>query len=113
LARQADQVNLQVQEAYERVRTSERSVLLYQSTILTAAEANVKAARSAYETGKIPFVALIEAQRNLVNLHDHYYEAVADYFRRKATLERVVGGSLVSLPSLTGQDSPNPCRGVP
>jgi outer membrane protein TolC len=94
LDRQTDQVNLQVQEAYERVRKSQKSVLLYEKSILTAAEANVNAARSAYETGKVPFLALIEAQRNVVNLRDRYYEVLADYFRRLAALERAVGGPI-------------------
>ena len=90
-----DQVNFQVQEAYARVLRSERSVRLYRDTILKAAETNVKAAQSAYVTGKTPFLSLIEAQRNLVMLRDRYYEAVADYFRRHAALERAVGGALV------------------
>jgi outer membrane protein TolC len=98
LARLMDQVNYQVQEAYARVQRSERSVRLYRDTILKAAEANVKAAQSAYITGKIPFLSLIEAQRNVVGLRDRYYEAVADYFRRRATLERAVGGPLLSAP---------------
>lgn len=94
LDRLKDQVGFQVQEAYEKVRKSEKAVRLYQKTILPAAEANVKAAQAAYTTGKTPFLSLIEAQRNLINLRDRYYEAVADYFRRGATLERVVGGPL-------------------
>src|SRR5262249_54225373 len=64
LAKLTDQVNFQVQEAYARVQRSERSVRLYRETILKAAEANVKAAQSAYITGRIPFLSLIEAQRN-------------------------------------------------
>jgi outer membrane protein TolC len=94
LARQTDQVNFQVQEAYEKVARSEQSVGLYEKTILPDAKKNVEAARSAYETAKIPFVTLIEAQRNRVMLLDQYYEAVADYFRRRAALERAVGGPL-------------------
>jgi hypothetical protein len=35
----------------------------------------------------------------LVDLRDKYYEAIADYHRRRATLERMVGGPLeASLP---------------
>jgi outer membrane protein TolC len=93
-----DQVTLQVEEAYEQVRESEQVVRLYDQTILPAARRNVEAARSAYRTGKIPFLTLIEAQRNLVNLRDRWYEAQADYLRRRATLERVTGGPLPSLP---------------
>jgi outer membrane protein TolC len=86
------QVHLQLQEAYEQVSESEQVVRLYQKTILPAARGNVEAARSAYETGKAPFLTLIEAQRSRAGLRDRYYEALADYHRRKATLERVLGG---------------------
>jgi outer membrane protein, heavy metal efflux system len=91
-----DQVNFQLQEAYEQVVESEQIVLLYEKTILPDARRNVEAARSAYETGKTPFLSLIEAQRNQAGLLDRSYEALADYFRRRATLERVIGGSLAT-----------------
>jgi outer membrane protein TolC len=94
LDRLTDQVNFQVQEAYARVRRSERSVHLYRDTILRDAEANIKAAQAAYITGRTPFLSVIEAQRNAVNLRDRYYEAVADYFRRRAALDRAAGGPL-------------------
>ena len=97
LARLTDQANFEVQQAYEQVRESERVVRLYEATILPAAEANVKAAQSAYVTGRIPFLSLVEAQRGVVGLRDRYYEAVADYFRRRAALERAAGGPLTAL----------------
>jgi cobalt-zinc-cadmium efflux system outer membrane protein len=89
-----DQVSLQLQEAYEQVVESEKIVHLYEQTILPASRNNVAAARSAYETAKAPFLSLIEAERNEVTVLDRYYESVADYFRRRATLERVIGGPL-------------------
>jgi outer membrane protein TolC len=94
LADRTNRVSFEVQEAYAEVVESERSVRVYEQTILPAARQNVEAAASAYEAAKIPFLSLIEAQRNRVLLLDRYYEAVADYFRRLATLERVVGGPL-------------------
>jgi outer membrane protein TolC len=102
LARRTDQVNLQVQEAYAQVRESERVVRLYTETILPTAEANVRAAQSAYETGKIPFLSLIEAQRNVIGLRDRSYEALAEYYRRRAALERAIGGPL--LPASVAQE---------
>jgi outer membrane protein TolC len=86
-----DQVNFQVQEAYEQVVESEKSVRLYENTILPAARENVKTAQAAYVTGKTPFLSLIEAQRNLVDLRDRFYSNSADYFRRRANLDRAVG----------------------
>jgi outer membrane protein TolC len=90
----ADQVNFQVHQAFEQVRESERVVSLYEQTILPAAQQNIKAALAGYTTAKVPFLSLIEARRNLVMLRDRYYEAIADYHRRRATLERVVGRPL-------------------
>jgi cobalt-zinc-cadmium efflux system outer membrane protein len=98
LTSRTDQVNLQVQEAYEQVLESEKAVRLYDDTILPAANRNVQEARQAYVANRIPFLSLIEAQRNLVELRDRYYEAFAEYYRRQATLERVIGSPPVHAP---------------
>ncbi|MBX9678395.1 MAG: TolC family protein [Gemmataceae bacterium] len=89
-----NQVNLQVAEAYEQLVESARVLELYAKSISPAAREGVKAAQTAYVTGKSPFTTLIEAQRSLVGVQDREYEATSDYFRRLATLERAVGGSL-------------------
>jgi outer membrane protein TolC len=103
LTSKTNQVILQVQEAYEQLVESERVLDLYKNRILPDAEANVKAAEAAYnDAGKIPFLSLIEAQRNLVSLRDRNYEATADYFRRLATLERVIGGPVPRV-AMTGE----------
>jgi outer membrane protein TolC len=94
LASRVNQVQFQVEEAYQQMVESERILDLYKKDVLPAAERNVTAAQKAYENTKIPFLSLIEAQRNVVNLRDRFYEATADYFRRRATLERVIGGPL-------------------
>ena len=96
LARQTDQASFEVSQAYEQVAESDRVVQLYEQTILPAARNAFKAAQTAYATGRVPFLTLIEAQRNVVMLRDRYYEAKADSFRRRAALERAVGGPAVS-----------------
>jgi outer membrane protein TolC len=111
---QIDQVNFQLQEAYEQVVESEQGVRLYDKTILPAAKSNVEAARSAYEANRTPFLTLIEAQRNRVGLLDGYYEEFADYFRRRAALERAVGGPITpsAAPGLEPSRGPGRCSGV-
>jgi outer membrane protein TolC len=69
-------------------------VRLYDESILKAARDNVKSAQPAYVAGKIPMLSLIDAERNLVNLRDRYYQAIADYFSRRAALERAVAGPM-------------------
>lgn len=94
LARATDRVNFEVQEASAQLRESTRVLRLYETDILPTAELNVKSARAAYTAGQVPFLSLLEAQRNAVELRDRYYETVAAAGRRRATLERVVGGPL-------------------
>lgn len=88
----ADRIGLEVETAGARLRESERAVRLYDADILPAATKSVQSAQSAYVTGKVPFVTLLDAQRTAVSLRDRYYAVVADYFRRAAELERAVGG---------------------
>jgi outer membrane protein TolC len=94
LNRLTDDVNYAVDQAYQETGESDKTVRLYEQTILPAAEQNVKSAQTSYTTAKIPFISLIEAERSVVGLRDRYYEATADAFRRRAALERAVGGPL-------------------
>jgi outer membrane protein, heavy metal efflux system len=91
LDRLTDQVNFQVQEAYEQVLETGQVVALYEETILPAAQNNVKSAQPAYSTGQIPLLSYLETQRNLVSLRDRYYEVIAEHFRRRAALDRAIG----------------------
>lgn len=108
LARKTDQVNFEVQEAYARVLEAEKTARLYDEKILKAARLNIEDARSAYISGQIPFVSLIRAERDLVDLFDRYYQAVANYHSQLATLERVVGARLATLRGKAGQPGPLP-----
>jgi outer membrane protein TolC len=97
LEKQINQVRFEVQQAYAQVKQTQKAVRLYQETVLPNAVSNTKAAEAAYTTGKIPFLALIQAQRDLVGLKDRHVELVASYQTRLATLERVIGGGPLSL----------------
>lgn len=93
------QTRLEIKERAEELSESERMLDLYEQSILRSAQEGTRTAESAYTTGQTPFVSLIEAQRNLVMLRDRYYEVLADYFRRRASLERSIGGPLAAPPS--------------
>lgn len=100
LLRLTDRVNFEVQEAAEQVREAEDIVRLYDTKVLPAAEANIKEAQTAYVNGKVPFLNLVEAQRNRVGLKDRYFEIIAEVVRRRAALDRAVGDVV---PTLTGR----------
>jgi outer membrane protein TolC len=85
-----DQANFQIDQAYQEAREGAETVRLYETKILKDAQANVEAAQPAYRTGLIPASNLLEAERAFVELKDRYFQAVADYLRRRATLDRAV-----------------------
>lgn len=101
LAKLVAQVGLQVQEAYEQVREAEQAIKLYEESALPAARENVRLAQAGYTVGRIPFLNLIEAQRNLVELRDRQFELLAEARRRRATLDRAVGAGLAPSPLVT------------
>jgi cobalt-zinc-cadmium efflux system outer membrane protein len=94
-----DDINREVQTAFERFDESQQTVGLYTHQILPAARKNVASAFAAYEAGGGDFLRLVAAQRQLIALQERYQESVADYHRRRVELERVAGQPLPSVPA--------------
>jgi outer membrane protein TolC len=90
-----DAIRNDVQAAYARLVESRRINELYQQSLLPIAQQNVDAARSGYTAANVDFLRLIEAQRQHFMIQERNYEAEADYHRRLAELERLVGGPLI------------------
>lgn len=88
-----------MQEAFEQVRETERSLKLYEETAIPKANENVRLARTAYANNKVPFLNLIDAQRNLVELREREFELRAELRRRRAMLDRAAGLGLSNTPA--------------
>jgi len=89
-----DRVKLEVIDAYDLLTESEHVVKLYREEFIPAAEANLEAARSAYETGEGDFLSLITAEKNLMLARLRHQRALADYHQRRAQLEAAIGDLL-------------------
>jgi outer membrane protein, heavy metal efflux system len=89
-----DQVRFEVQTALNRATQSQRAILLYEEKILPATHRSVESAQANYTSGKLDFLRLLDAERQVYAQRDMYYQAIAEYHRRLAELERAVGGSL-------------------
>lgn len=87
-------IQYEVQAAWEQLDESRRTVQLYEQQFLPAAKQNVDTARANYDAGKSDFLALILAQRQLIGLREKQQQAIADYHRRRAELERALGGPM-------------------
>jgi outer membrane protein TolC len=83
-----------VQNAYEQAEQAMQTSRLYSQNFLPAAEENLRIARTSYNVGQINFLALLQAQQQLIMLRERQQETLADHHRRLAELERAVGGPL-------------------
>jgi len=86
-----DDVRLAIQMGVDRLAEARHVKHLYRDRLLPAARDHVNAARSGFETGRNSFLALIDAQRNLLGAELGYEEALANLGRRRAELDRALG----------------------
>ncbi len=89
-----DEIHGDVTAAYQELEESRRVIEIFAKTILPVAEQSLESAQANYTANKIDFLRLIEAQRQVVTLREKREEAIADYHRRLAELERATGGPL-------------------
>jgi outer membrane protein TolC len=89
-----DQVRFEVQSALDRAVQSQRTIRLFEATILPATQRSVESAQANYTSGKLDFLRLIDAQRQVYTQREMYYQAIAEYERRLAELDMATGGSL-------------------
>lgn len=87
-----DRVRFEVQSAFERAAEAQKVAHLYTSRILPVTDQNLQSAQANYVAGKTDFLRLIDAQRQVNAQRERYYQAIADYNRRLAELERAAGG---------------------
>ncbi len=86
-----DKIRTEVYVAQERRLEAEHVVELFRSRLLPASRDQIRAARSGFETGQNSFLALIEAERNQRSVRLGYEEALTDFYRRGAELDRALG----------------------
>jgi outer membrane protein TolC len=84
----------QVGESLSKVQAAKRSVQLYREGLLSQAELSFRSALAAYQTGRVEFVNLLEAQRALREARMGYYKATVSLLQNLADLERAVGREL-------------------
>ena len=91
-----DDINREVQTAWEQLEAAKDLVQLYQRRIVPTARQNVESARAGYLSGRVDFLRLIEAERQLIFLLQEQEDLVAQYHILRAELERAVAAPLPS-----------------
>ena len=84
----------EVSQSQAKVQAARRSITLLNEGLLAQAELSFRSAMAAYQTGRVEFVALLEAQRALREARMGYYKATVGFIQNLADLERVIGKDL-------------------
>jgi len=84
----------QVGESLSKIQAAKRSIQLYRDGLLSQAELSFRSALTAYQTGRVEFVNLLEAQRALREVRMGYYKTTVNFLQNLAELERAVGREL-------------------
>jgi outer membrane protein TolC len=84
----------EVRQAYDRLRAALSTYTLIADTLLPDAEAAFRASLPIYQTGKLPFMTLNEAQMQVVMQKMDLVMALSDVYMARADLERLLGRGL-------------------
>jgi cobalt-zinc-cadmium efflux system outer membrane protein len=87
-------VLFEVQDALVKVQTNQSLILLYKNTVVPQARQTLESTIIAYQTGRSMFLWLIDSYRTLFNAELAYHQAVMDFMKSQAELERAVGLSM-------------------
>jgi len=90
-------VQSQVQDALARVTSAQERIHLYGSTVIPQAHQTLQSVEDAYQSGKIDFLALIDAHHLVRSSEQDYHIAVVNLLAGEADLERAVGVSIEGL----------------
>jgi outer membrane protein TolC len=90
-ARMSDMARTQVVVALKELEESGHVLHIYGERLLPIARNQVQAARSAFTASQAPFVAVVDAEKNLRGVELEQQKARADYDRRRAELDRALG----------------------
>jgi outer membrane protein, heavy metal efflux system len=91
VARLGDAARTQVVVALKRLEESEHVLHLFAERLLPVARDEVDAARAAFTASQTPFVAVVDAEKNLRGVELEQQMALANYDRRLAELDRALG----------------------
>jgi cobalt-zinc-cadmium efflux system outer membrane protein len=91
LDRQSGQLSIENQlvEAYDDLVSGYRTAKALETTVLPGAEEAFSVARQGYDAGKFEYLEVLDAQRTLFETRKERNAAVLDYYRQKASIERL------------------------
>ncbi|NIR48232.1 TolC family protein [candidate division KSB1 bacterium] len=89
-----NRVKSEIKDYYYQLQITGKTLNLYEQGLITQAESSLESALASYQTGKLDFLNLLDAERMLLNLNLGYVKERSNYQKHLADLERALGGEL-------------------
>lgn len=80
-----------IRQTLFKLRDADRKINLYKESLIPKAEQSLEVNRKAYETGKMEFINLIEAERMLLEFQLSHERALATHLIARAELSQLTG----------------------
>ena len=93
------EVNRALQEAYSILQASYHEVRQLEEEVLPGAESAFEGIQTGYRQGKFDYLEVLDAQRTLFTSRTRYIQALAEYNRAVAEVERLIGTPLSEITS--------------
>lgn len=91
------EVNRALQEAYSTLQASYHEVQQLQEEVLPGAQSAFEGIQTGYRQGKFDYLEVLDAQRTLFTSRTRYIQALAEYNRAVADVERLIGTPLAEI----------------
>ncbi|HET9239223.1 MAG TPA: TolC family protein [Oligoflexus sp.] len=97
--REAEKLRVQaeLQGAIQEIQTAYAEALAFRNQILPAAEKAFASANEIFQRGKLDYLNVLDAQRDLFNSREQYLQSLVAYHEALADLERLTGKGITEL----------------
>ena len=89
-----NEIYFNLKDIMAEVKKGESLLELYKTGIIPQAAQSLESAVAGYQVNKIDFLTLLDSQITLFNYEIEYYKVLAEYEKKLATLETIVGERL-------------------
>jgi len=86
-----NRILFEIQDLFVKLQSVMDMLDLYRTTLIPQAEQSLRSAESAYQTGELSFLDLLDSERVLLSVKLGYERLKADYFKNLAAMERALG----------------------
>lgn len=90
----------ETKEMYTKIEIARNKVNLFRNNLIPVLESSIASSLSAFQSGRLDFMLLIDSQRMLIEAKMDYYKALVEYNMNVAELERTVGLDLKKVEKL-------------